>query len=418
MHTGKGYRNKNKAVRGCVGCGLMKERVEFSGNQWRKGPDENRCLICVEEVQSLRSSSVANKEEESDDEGDDEVLIRNLQNLSLRNNNNNRKKEETRDSDSMSTMTPTLTTDMLRQHDRTMNTTNTTNNAHETIERRQFSCPICPKHNRGPHIFYKKVPSHKPIIKCPKCKAATKTNRRNSNTNLRRLYPIPKGAEKGYGLYKCHKCRDFWGSSRAVGNVGQNCFKCAGGGIETYVKPFRMEVHKRGGKKKGGGNDRKKMVPKEPIGEEEVDERFYGDNDRMRNDAPGNNSYNGGGGGRGEDGDYNDQTYDFVDTTPRSSLNSDSSSVASSSSIVRPNRIPRGYQHKCSACATGACRNRKVPKSEVRDEMDGNTVSTRASIVTDSSMDKADFVDRDEDFSGFEEDSESGGGDDGAWIQL
>ena len=179
-----------------------------------------------------------------------------------------------------------------------------------------------------------------------------------------------------------------------------------------------MEVHKRGGKKKGGGNDRKKMVPKEPIGEEEVDERFYGDNDRMRNDAPGNNSYNGGGGGEGEDGDYNDQTYDFVDTTPRSSLNSDSSSVASSSSIVRPNRIPRGYQHKCSACATGACRNRKVPKSEVRDEMDGNTVSTRASIVTDSSMDKADFVDRDEDFSGFEEDSESGGGDDGAWIQL
>ena len=50
--------------------------------------------------------------------------------------------------------------------------------------------------------------------------------------------------------------------------------------------------------------------------------------------------------------------------------------------------------------------------------MDGNTVSTRASIVTNSSMDKTDFVDRDEDFSGFEEDSDSGGGDDGAWKQL
>ena len=50
--------------------------------------------------------------------------------------------------------------------------------------------------------------------------------------------------------------------------------------------------------------------------------------------------------------------------------------------------------------------------------MDGNTVSTRASIVTNSSMDKTDFVDRDEDFSGFEEDSESGGRDDGARIQL
>ena len=399
MHTGKGYRNKNKAMRGCVGCGMMKERVEFSGNQWRKGPDENRCLICMEEEQSLRC-----------DEGDDEVLIRNLQNLKLR--KNNIKKEETQDSDIFSTMTPTLTTDMLRQHDRTLNTTNTTNNAHEIIESRQFSCPICPEHNRGPHIFYKKVPSHKPIIKCPKCKAANKNNRPGSNDNLRRLYPIPKGEEKGYGLYKCHKCRDFWGSSRAVGNVGQNCFKCAGMGRETYVKPFRMEVHKRGGKKKGGNNGRKKMVPKEPIGEEEVDERFYGDNDRMRNEAPGNNSYGGGGGGEGDDSDYNDQTYDFVDSD-----RSSSSSVASSSSIVRPNRIPRGYQHKCSACATGACRNRKVPKSEVRDEMDGNTVSTRASIVTDSSMDKTDFVDRDEDFSGFEEDSESGGGDDGAWKQ-
>ena len=48
-----------------MGCGMMKERVEFSGNQWRKGPDENRCLICMEEEQSLRC-----------DEGDDEVLIR------------------------------------------------------------------------------------------------------------------------------------------------------------------------------------------------------------------------------------------------------------------------------------------------------------------------------------------------------
>jgi len=161
------------------------------------------------------------------------------------------------------------------------------------------------------------------------------------------------------------------------------------------------------------------MVPKEPIGEEEVDERFYGDNDRMRNEA-GNTEYGGGeGGGQGDyESDYNEQSYDFV-TTPRSSPSSDrsSSSSVASSSIVHPTRVPRGYQHKCSACATGACRNRKVPKSEVRDEVDGNTVSTRASIVTDSSMDKADFVDRDEDFSGFEEDSE-GGGDDAAWIQL
>ena len=36
-HTGKGYRDKTNAVRGCAGCGLQKKRKEYSYNQWRKG---------------------------------------------------------------------------------------------------------------------------------------------------------------------------------------------------------------------------------------------------------------------------------------------------------------------------------------------------------------------------------------------
>jgi len=411
IHTGKGYRNAKKAVRGCVSCGSMKERGEFSANQWKvRGPDENRCKVCVEERLQNDNTTDGN----DDDNGGYDPLIHHLQNLNLRNsnnsnnnnNNNNNVKEEAED------LIPaqTLTTDMLRQHDRTMNITNNSNkntDIHQTTERRQFSCPICPKQNRGPNIFFKKVPTLKPIVKCPKCKLANKT----TNRNLRRLYPIAKGEEKGYGLYKCHKCRDFWGSSRAVGNTGQNCFKCQEGGKETMVKPFRIEVYKR--KKGGAGGERKRMVPREPIGEEEVDERFYGDTDRRRNEA-GNDSY---GGVQPNNDEYcegrSELSYDFV-STPRSPSISDGSITS-----VRPNRTPHGYQHKCSACATGACRTRKVPKSEVRDEVDGNTVSTRASIVTDSSIDKTDFVDRDDDFSGFEE----GGGDDdngdhGAWIQL
>jgi tetratricopeptide (TPR) repeat protein len=48
-HTGKGYRKAEKAVRGCSNCGLQKERSDFSKNQWRKGPDQAKCSICVQE---------------------------------------------------------------------------------------------------------------------------------------------------------------------------------------------------------------------------------------------------------------------------------------------------------------------------------------------------------------------------------
>lgn len=48
QHTGKGYRNKNKAVRGCTSCGEFKHQTEFSKNQWvTRGPDLNKCMECV-----------------------------------------------------------------------------------------------------------------------------------------------------------------------------------------------------------------------------------------------------------------------------------------------------------------------------------------------------------------------------------
>ena len=66
---------------------------------------------------------------------------------------------------------------------------------------------------------------------------------------------------------------------------------------------------------------------------------------------------------------------------------------------VRPRR-----QHYCTKCATGECRNRKVPRSKLHEVSDGVTVSTRSSLVTNSTIDRTDYLDRDEDFNSFEVD--------------
>jgi hypothetical protein len=68
--------------------------------------------------------------------------------------------------------------------------------------------------------------------------------------------------------------------------------------------------------------------------------------------------------------------------------------------------IPPGYVHHCEGCASGLCKSRYLPMSLYHDESDGDTVSTRASVVTNSSIDKADYMDRDEDFSFYEDVSE------------
>ena len=53
-HTGKGYRTADKAKRGCISCGLLKERNEFSKNQWRKGPGDSKCVSCVQDARHMR----------------------------------------------------------------------------------------------------------------------------------------------------------------------------------------------------------------------------------------------------------------------------------------------------------------------------------------------------------------------------
>jgi hypothetical protein len=344
QHTGKGYRNAAKAVRGCVTCGELRVRTDFSKSQWAKGPDGNKCNDCLG--------------------GGISELTTGLENIALLD-----------DGGSVHDF-PLLTLDLIQMHN------NSANNIHskqitDDTERRQFSCPDCPKYGRGDYVFFKKVPTYKPVVKCPQCKKA-------SRGKCKRLYPIPKVASKGYGLYKCVPCGDKWGSSRAVADIGQECFGCRAKGVSNSVTPFRMEVYK---KKKGTGGG-KRRVPKEPIGEDETDERHYGDADQLRNE------FAAGGGGAPE------SSYEFE---PRAL------EEGSTKGVERVSRIPADYKHKCNGCASGVCKNRRVPKSEVHDVSDGNTVSTRASIVTNSSIDKTDFVDRDEDFSGYE---------DNEWVEV
>jgi len=346
-HTGRGYRRSGDARRGCAGCGELKLRGEFSNNQWKTlGPDRNRCRECVASGVGVGVGRPAAKPEDESVAGLEEDFVK-LE----------------------------LTQDALRLHDGIIKREGGSNKEgaglpNNDLERRQFNCPDCPRHGRGPHVFFKRVPKMRPVCKCPKCKRATRGK-------CNRLFAVPRDEERGYGLYRCDRCNDKWGSSRAVGGIGQECFTCleVHGRSHVMVKPFRIEIPRR---KKAG--ERRVRVPRDPIREDEAEELGYGESDRRRNDAEGllaNPS----------------STYDYEPTSESES--------ESGRNLLGKSSKPEGYRHRCSGCATGTCRNRRVPKSLVH-ESDGDTASTRSSVVTNSSVDKSDFLDRDDDFRAFE----------------
>jgi hypothetical protein len=393
IHTGKGYRNAHKAVRGCVGCGEIKARTEFSRNQWLKGPDGNKCQVCINggTTSSPRHRGGGGKGGGKERGDTPDVPLSSLTQELLQTHNDDQQQQQQEKS---------------RGRRRTTTTTQSPH-PYSQLERRQFNCPDCPRENRGTFVFFKQVPAVKPIVKCPQCKRAADWHNKKimieNNTTIttqdrkvcRRLYPIPRGSEKGYGFYTCDQCNDKWGSSRAVMNIGQACFNCATtkNSPNHMVKPFRIEVPHNKKKKRGLGGRGMKRVPKEPIKEDEIEERGYGDADRQRNES--------GGGGGGAYGDLEDGTTTSYDIEPRETGGGGGEWIK----VVGHNRrgIPERYRHRCEGCASGICKTKTLPKSEVHDVSDGNTVSTRASVVTNSSVDKSEFFDRDEDFSGFDD---------------
>lgn len=352
-HTGKGYRQAKEAVRGCAKCGLQKKRMEYSANQWKAGPGKAACSECVSPNTNQQQISTKNKE----------------------NGGNNNIMEGF----------PRLSEGALKQHDRGITT-----RVKNEIERRQFNCPVCPEEGRGKNVFFKKVPADKPIVKCPKCKKA-------KQSDCERLYPIPKGEEKGYGHYRCGGCKSTWGSSRAIGNIGQQCRVCdIAGNSAQFIRPFRMEVYKsgNGGGISGGGTrpagKGRKRIPREPIGEDDETANSYGAADQMRFTNRGGNALAGtGGGGAG-------RSFDWVDVQEEEPVQE----TAPAASRLSQYKL----QHKCEACASGMCRSRKLPISGLHDLHDGDTVSTSGSILTNSEIDKSEFIDRDIDFDDWEED--------------
>jgi len=62
VHTGKGYRNAGNAVRGCVECGIVKKRSDFSNSQWRKGQDESKCTSCVHNQRQSNDNQASGNE--------------------------------------------------------------------------------------------------------------------------------------------------------------------------------------------------------------------------------------------------------------------------------------------------------------------------------------------------------------------
>ena len=384
QHTPIGYRDASKAKRGCAGCGELKSKKEYSQNQWRLGPDKNRCKDCVRTGKGRDGAPSAPAGATDGDVSDltDRVGSMRLTADALEEHVAKIKKEEQGQSKKGGKKNAKAIRDGL--------------------ERRQFNCPRCPKEGRVAHVFFKKVPKYKPMVKCPKCKRATRGK-------CRRILAVPRDAERGYGLYRCMKCKDGWGSSRAVGGIGQECYSCrekGDGGV--MVIPFRIEVPRPKKKRVGGyaselRSGGMRRVPHNPIGEDAPAEHGYGEADQQRNER------------RGDQALFPDSAHSrSYDYEPRQTSADGVGSEAGASTPISTK--PSGYRHHCTGCTSGICRNRRVPKSQVHDVSDGDTVSTRSSVVTNSSVDKSDFLDRDDDFRAFEVDDIDNG--DSSWVNV
>lgn len=135
--------------------------------------------------------------------------------------------------------------------------------------------------------------------------------------------------------------------------------------------------------------------PREPILEDAEADAEYSPSDQQRFRNPGNALARGGkggvgGGGAGSSFDWVEVKNELPETAPAASRLSQYKTL----------------QHKCEGCASGVCRSRKLPISGVHDVHDGDTVSTSASVMTNSEIDKTEFADRDIDFDDWVDDDD------------
>lgn len=179
------------------------------------------------------------------------------------------------------------------------------------------------------------------------------------------------------------------------------------------MKPFRMEVPKNKGVGGGGGisgggarpagryGARRK--PREPIREEEEVGGSYTPLDRARFQNRSGGAPVGG------------QSFEWVQENHKNTRNTSSSDDTASQAASTLSAYKAANTHQCEGCVTGICRSRKLPISGVHDVHDGDTVSTSGSFVTNSEVDKTEFVDRDFDFDDWDEEDD-GTGD--VWVTM
>jgi hypothetical protein len=215
------------------------------------------------------------------------------------------------------------------------------------VERRQFNCP---RHAPAQlaFLFFKKVPRHKPVASCPRCKGG-------GGGGGGRLVAVPKSEERGYGMFRCRECRSSWGSARACPSLGQFCQtpSCSQSAGEVPIFPFRLEPVRH--KPREGG--RKPMGSSPSVPEDEAV-------------SHGMEGLNMGAGGFGDP-------------------------FAGGGAADAPPLPPPGPGHRCTGCAEGAC-NRRFPPASAQHASSGSTAST-CSGRTFSTIDLSQFKDRDGD---------------------
>lgn len=222
-HTGGGYRRAKNAVRGCAACGMEKRRGEgYTTSQWRAGPGKAICVDCCarrgvggggggngcveareEEGRSGGGVNVKREGGTSVAGGKDGRIVKGQAKDGSARVRGRKKKVGTGDNRDVNVKDehvgggspPTLSEEALRAHtDRHSSSGHHSAKVKNEMERRQYNCPQCPEEGRGKFVFFKRVPSAKPIVKCPQCK-------RVKRGLCERLYPIPRGEEKGYGEF-------------------------------------------------------------------------------------------------------------------------------------------------------------------------------------------------------------------------
>ena len=199
----------------------------------------------------------------------------------------------------------------------------------------------------------------------------------------------------GTGHTQCH------GDTLSDGNrtTEQNS-RGGGGGSRGGAGAGRGFGGRGGGAGAGAGGRPMVRAPREPIGEDQAVESSYGVSDQRRNQFGASEALVPGGGPKS----YEFRESEQEEEQQQQQQQYEDDGLLLTGVVQAPSRVPRNYKHKCSACASGACRNRRVPRSKKHDANDGDTASTRSSIITNSSIDKTEFVDRDDDFSAFEVD--------------